>query len=227
MMAKNASPVQVSDAEIDAAIAAAKIAREPRAVSVRYDEQNESVVIGFDNGNSLHIARANLQGLADATPDRLSDVVIEGPGTGLHWPQLDVDHYIPGLVQGVFGTRRWMAELGRAGGMTKSAAKAVAARNNGMLGGRPPSQNTATLSGSRSSGEYTPRGGTARSGLDARYRDSDGTILRKRGDTHVGTLRDKYGSEFAAGFRSDMKLETLLDRTGAASLSDYLKRNRR
>jgi hypothetical protein len=26
---------------------------------------------------------------------------------GLHWPKLDADLYIPALMQGVFGSRRW------------------------------------------------------------------------------------------------------------------------
>jgi hypothetical protein len=60
-------------------------------------------------------------------------------------------------------------------------------------------------------------------GLDDRCRDADGEIRRKRGDTLVGTLRDEYGPNFAPGVRSDMRLDTLLDRTGAASLSDFLK----
>jgi hypothetical protein len=36
-------------------------------------------------------------------------------------------------------------------------------------------------------------------GLDDRCRDADGEIRRKRGDTLVGTLRDKYGPSFAPG----------------------------
>ena len=60
-------------------------------------------------------------------------------------------------------------------------------------------------------------------GLDDRCRDADGEIRRKRGDTLVGTLRDEYGPNFAPGVRSDMRLDTLLDSTGAASLSDFLR----
>jgi hypothetical protein len=60
-------------------------------------------------------------------------------------------------------------------------------------------------------------------GLDGRCRDADGEIRRKRGDTLVGTLRDEYGPNFAPGVRSDMRLDTLLERTGAASLSDFLR----
>jgi hypothetical protein len=54
-------------------------------------------------------------------------------------------------------------------------------------------------------------------GLDARCRDRNGEIRRKNGATRVGTLRKIYGEDFAAGVRSDTKLDTLLDRRGVAS----------
>jgi hypothetical protein len=59
-------------------------------------------------------------------------------------------------------------------------------------------------------------------GLDNRCRDLDGEIRQKRGDTLVGTLRKTYGTEFAPGVRSDMRLDTLRARTGG-SLSKILK----
>jgi len=61
-------------------------------------------------------------------------------------------------------------------------------------------------------------------GLDGRHRDADGRISQKHGNTLVGTLRDTYGEDFAKGIRSDAKLSTVLDRTGANSLSDLLKK---
>jgi hypothetical protein len=62
----------------------------------------------------------------------------------------------------------------------------------------------------------------SKTGLDDRCRDLDGEIRQKRGDTLVGTLRKTYGPDFAAGARSDMRLETLRERTGA-SLSKIIK----
>lgn len=59
-------------------------------------------------------------------------------------------------------------------------------------------------------------------GLDQRCRDNDGEIRQKRGDTLVETLRGTYGPEFAPGVRSDMRLDTLRERTGK-SLSQMLK----
>ncbi|WP_316395715.1 hypothetical protein [Bradyrhizobium sp. 33ap4] len=60
-------------------------------------------------------------------------------------------------------------------------------------------------------------------GLDDRCRDLDGEIRRKRGDTLIGTLRKTYGADFAPGVRSDMRLDTLRDRMGGASLSKIVK----
>jgi hypothetical protein len=48
----------------------------------------------------------------------------------LHWDDLDVQMSVPGLVAGVFGTRKWMAELGRQGG-SMSKAKPPGVRENG------------------------------------------------------------------------------------------------
>ncbi len=61
------------------------------------------------------------------------------------------------------------------------------------------------------------------SGLDDRCRDRDGEIRQKRGDTLVGTLRKTYGPDFAPGVRSDMRLDTLRERMGGASLSQIVK----
>lgn len=62
-------------------------------------------------------------------------------------------------------------------------------------------------------------------GLDDRNRDLNGEIRQKNGNTRVDTLRKTYGDDFAAGHRGDMRLDTLLDKSGAHSLSEYLKRN--
>lgn len=60
-------------------------------------------------------------------------------------------------------------------------------------------------------------------GLDGRSRDMDEEIRRKNGNTRVDTLRDTYGDNFAPDVRGDMHLRTLLDRTGANSLSNLVK----
>jgi hypothetical protein len=138
-MRKTVARVLTSDAEIDAAIARANAVEgeRPRAIAAGYRLADDMVVITLATGVQVAIPRKLLQGLQDAAPGQLAKIEIEGPGTGLHWPLLDVDHYIPAVLAGVFGTRRWMSEIGRRGGMVRSAAKATAARVNGRKGGRP------------------------------------------------------------------------------------------
>jgi hypothetical protein len=53
------------------------------------------------------------------------------------------------------------------------------------------------------------------SNLDGRHRNANGEIDRKHGNTLVGTLRETYGEDFAAGHRADMKLSTLLRESSA------------
>lgn len=50
---------------------------------------------------------------------------------------------------------------------------------------------------------------------------------RKRADTRIASLRKLYGDDFAAEFRSDAKLSTVLDRSGVSSLSELLRLGRR
>jgi hypothetical protein len=44
---------------------------------------------------------------------------------------------VPALIEGVYGNRRWMSELGKKGGSAKTEAKRAASRANGAKGGRP------------------------------------------------------------------------------------------
>jgi hypothetical protein len=96
------------------------------------------VVIELSSGLSIAFKPQQAQGLEHATPEQLRTIDISPSGLGLHFPALDADLYLPGLLQGFLGSRRWMAaQLGKAGGRAKSAAKTAAARANGRLGGRP------------------------------------------------------------------------------------------
>lgn len=53
-----------------------------------------------------------------------------------------------------------------------------------------------------------------------RSRNSRGPLREKRGDTHVRTIEEQYGVDF--NVRSDMYLDTLLERRGKDSLNDLL-----
>jgi hypothetical protein len=131
--------VSTSDLQIDEAIARAKVQEEHRirVIKAAYRLRGDLVVLVLSNGIQVAIPRVLLQGLEDAKPEQLRQIEVEGPGSGLHWPALGIDHYVPALLSGVFGTRQWMSELGKKGGRARSSAKAAAARRNGRRGGRP------------------------------------------------------------------------------------------
>ena len=78
------------------------------------------------------------QGLERAKPRQLDVIEISPSGLGIHFPKLDADIYLPALLEGFLGSKRWIAaEHGKLGGSASSTAKAAAARRNGKLGGRP------------------------------------------------------------------------------------------
>ena len=110
----------------------------PRAVSARYDRENGRVVIRLSSNLDVSFSPNNAQGLEKATPSQLDEIEISPSGLGIFFPKLDADLYLPALLQGFLGSRKWMASrLGQAGGKSRSAAKQKASRANGKLGGRP------------------------------------------------------------------------------------------
>lgn len=130
----------ITDEEIEAATRRDETlrARRPRAVSARYDTARDLVEIALSNGAFFSFPPALSQALQGAAPEQLTEVEVVGAGAGLHFPLIDADLYVPALIEGVFGSKAWMASrLGREGGRARSERKAAAARSNGKLGGRP------------------------------------------------------------------------------------------
>jgi hypothetical protein len=110
----------------------------PTAVSAHYDWENGRVVIRLSSNLDLSFSPSDAQGLENATPSQLDEIEISLSGLGLHFPKLDADLYLPAILQGLLGSRKWIASrLGQAGGKSRSAAKQKASRANGKLGGRP------------------------------------------------------------------------------------------
>ena len=130
----------LTDAELRRAEARGRkmLETEPRAVAAHYDVAAGRVVIDLANGCAYAFPTRHIQDLRDASGEDLAKIEVDGAGFNLRWPSLDVDLYVPGLVQGIFGNRAWMArELARLAGRTRSSKKAAAARSNGAKGGRP------------------------------------------------------------------------------------------
>lgn len=109
-----------------------------RALSARFDRDQGRIVVELSTGLIVAFRPEDAEGLERARPSDLKAIEISPSGFGLHFPRLDADLYIPALLDGFFGSRRWMAaRLGARGGKATSEAKAAAARINGRLGGRP------------------------------------------------------------------------------------------
>jgi hypothetical protein len=110
----------------------------PHAVAARYDRKLGRVVIRLSSKLEVAFSPRDAQGLENATPSQLDKIEITPSGLGIHFPKLDADIYVPALLEGFLGSRKWLAaRLGAAGGKSRSAAKASASRANGRLGGRP------------------------------------------------------------------------------------------
>lgn len=105
--------VVTTDAEIDAALERAKGQSDlPRAISAVYDRALDVIILKIDNGRRLVIPREDLQGLENATEEQIAHIEIFG-GLDIAWPQLDLDHYLPSLMEGVYGSDKWMQRLQR------------------------------------------------------------------------------------------------------------------
>jgi hypothetical protein len=130
-----------TDAEIDAAIERAKLLDgEPLARQVQYVPRFKLLIVELTNGRRLALPIEDLQGLENAAAKQLQNIEILGRGTGINFPDIDVGFYVPSLIEGVYGNRRWMSELGKRGGSAKTEAKRAASRQNGAKGGRPRKQ---------------------------------------------------------------------------------------
>jgi hypothetical protein len=89
----------------------------PRAVSARYDPKTGRIVIHLSSRLIVSLAPGDAQGLENATPSQLGEIEISSSGFGLHFPALDADLYVPGLLEGFLGSKSWMASrLGQIGG---------------------------------------------------------------------------------------------------------------
>jgi hypothetical protein len=107
----------------------------PIPITVEFDRVSGRIVVDFANGAAFAFLARSLQGLGDASDENIANVELEGVD-GLHWPSLDADFTISGLMRGVFGTSAFV-ESQRKGGRSRSEKKTAASRANGAKGGRP------------------------------------------------------------------------------------------
>lgn len=131
---------EITDAEVDAALARGEelLRTMPRAQRVRYDAESGRVLVELSNGCVFAFPPRLVQGLEDASEADIACVEVLGVGFALNWEAPDVQVSLEGLMDGIFGTRRYMERMWAArAGRATSPAKAAAARANGSKGGRP------------------------------------------------------------------------------------------
>lgn len=136
MMAEH--EVMTTNTEIEAALLRAQTHdRNPRAHTVLHVPDLRLLIVGLDNGRRLVLPIEDMQGLGEATHAQIQNYAFLRKGIGISFPDLDVDLYVLALIEGVYGNRRWMAQLGRKGGAVRTEAKRRASRSNGAKGRRP------------------------------------------------------------------------------------------
>jgi len=117
----------------------ARAAYEEKMLSLRsvgYDARADALRLTLSSGVRLSIPRSRIPPLAKANSGQLATVYPGNGGATISQDDLDVDVFIPGLLDRLFG---WTirGDLGRRAGKVSSLAKARAARKNGRKGGRP------------------------------------------------------------------------------------------
>jgi hypothetical protein len=115
-----------------------QLRRTPPAIAARYNRALGRIIIELGAGIDLMLDPRKAEGLELPTPADLARIEITPSGLGLHFPKLDADLNLPALLEGVLGSKKWMAlQLGASGGKKTSVSKKRASRANGKLGGRP------------------------------------------------------------------------------------------
>lgn len=108
--------------------------RGPRAESVHYDAGRNRVVVRLTTGIEMAFVPRRVEGLQHASAADLKTIELEAFGLGIHFPKLDVDLYVPALLKGVLGSKRWMAALCPAAPGSKDQTSAPPRRSRTRAG---------------------------------------------------------------------------------------------
>jgi hypothetical protein len=71
------------------------------AVAARYEEGQ--ICLRLEDGREIRFPIAKNRRLRQGTPEQLNNVEIICNGTGLHWPDLDEDLSVLGILEGRLG----------------------------------------------------------------------------------------------------------------------------
>src|ERR1022692_610111 len=100
----------------------------PRAVAAHYDRKAGRIVVELSSKEIVSFSPGDVEGLEGANPTQLNAVEISPSGVfDIHFPAVDAGRYVPAILEGFLGSKKWMASrLGRIGGQSRSRAKKAA-----------------------------------------------------------------------------------------------------
>lgn len=99
--------LELEPGEYEAAVERARVRAEIElhATAARYDKRLRMVMVTLNTGLTVAFCPADVQGLETATVADLAVIEISLSGYGLHFPTLDADIGLPGLLAGHFGSK--------------------------------------------------------------------------------------------------------------------------
>jgi Protein of unknown function (DUF2442) len=224
---------QITDADYATALAAghAQAETEILAQSVRYVPDRDVIEIVINSNAGFLIPRRWIGALQDVPTEDLVNLEVWPDGSAIELDNRDIHISVHGLMTAILPamlpTRSVAAIFARRGGQATSDAKRSSAKANGRKGGRP--RKAVFVAKNVNRGERLKKMNRQLiTKLHKAYANrQQGEIRQKRMDTHVQTLRKAYGNKFAAGYRSDAKLSTVLRKEGVDTLDQLLKKQSR
>ncbi len=73
------------------------------ACAVGASADNGTVCVRLEDGRDIRFPASKNRRLRDAAPEQLANIEIICGGTGLHWPDLDEDLSVLGILEGRLG----------------------------------------------------------------------------------------------------------------------------
>jgi hypothetical protein len=73
------------------------------ALAIEADAEDGVVCVRLSDGREIRFPASKNRRLRDATPEQLANIEIICNGTGLHWPNLDEDLSVLGILEGRLG----------------------------------------------------------------------------------------------------------------------------
>jgi hypothetical protein len=76
------------------------LAPEPHAFAGKIEFTDDDMVVSLADGRKITIPLVWFPSLANATKDQLKNYKLLGDGEGIHWPDIDEDLSVAGLLSG-------------------------------------------------------------------------------------------------------------------------------